>query len=89
MAPDLLPVPSRAAHGFGTGWIPGNDHNDKLLVDLYGMQRLDMKEVYQTIFEKAEQRTKVTLEESCPPVYNQFGLGSCVANATAAALRFA
>ena len=93
MAPDPLPVPpvpQQAARGFGTGWIPDDyDHNDKLLVDLYGMQRLDMKEVYQTIVEKAEQRTKATLEDSCPPVYNQFGLGSCVANATAAALRFA
>ncbi|KAL8829316.1 MAG: hypothetical protein Q9170_006221 [Blastenia crenularia] len=93
MAPDpvpVLPVPEHTAHGFGTGWIKDNyDHNDKLLVDLYGMQRLDMKEVYQTIFEKAEKRTKVNLEASCPPVYNQFSLGSCVANATAAALRFA
>lgn len=90
MAPDPLPVPSHAAYGFGTGWIPDDyDQNDKLLVDLYGMQNVDMKDVYQTIFEKAEQRTKVTLEDSCPPVYNQFSLGSCVANATAAALRFA
>lgn len=93
MAPDPLPVPpvpQQAARGFGTGFIPDDyDHNDKLLADLYGMQRLNMKDVYQTIFEKAEQRTKVNLEASCPPVYNQFGLGSCVANATAAALRFA
>jgi C1A family cysteine protease len=48
-----------------------------------------MKEVYQTIVEKAEKRTKFTLRDSCPPVYNQLDLGSCVANATAAALRFA
>ncbi|KAK4695427.1 hypothetical protein P7C71_g2316, partial [Lecanoromycetidae sp. Uapishka_2] len=100
MAPDPVPVPAvplpvpavpqQAARGFGTGWIHDDyDHNDKLLVDLYGMQRLEMKEVYQAIVEKAEQRTKVNLKGSCPPVYNQFGLGSCVANATAAALRFA
>ena len=93
MASDPLPVPpapQQAARGFGTGYIPDDhDQNDKLLVDLHGMQYLEMKDVYQTIIEKAEQRTKFTLEDSCPPVYNQFQLGSCVANATAAALRFA
>jgi C1A family cysteine protease len=88
MAPD--PIPQQTARGFGTGWIPDDyDHNDNLLGDLYGMQRLPMKEVYQNIFEKAEKRTKFTLEDSCPPVYDQLDLGSCVANATAAALRFA
>lgn len=53
------------------------------------MQNPDVKDVYQTTFEKAQERKKFTLEDSCPPVYNQFGLGSCVANATAAALCFA
>ena len=93
MAPDQLPVPSvphRTAHGFGTGWIKDDyDHNDNLLADLYNMQEADMKDVYQIIVEKAEKRMKVNLEASCPPVYHQFALGSCVANATAAALRFA
>lgn len=75
---------------YGKGWIPDEyDHNDKLLGDLYGMQRLDPKEVYQIISDKAQKRTKFTLEDSCPPVYQQLDLGSCVANATAAALRFA
>lgn len=75
---------------FGTGWIPDkHDDNDKTLVDLYGMQREGMQDVYQIMLEKAKKRTKVNLEGSCPPIYNQLALGSCVANAVAAALRFA
>lgn len=78
------------SHNFGTGYVPDvHDPNDKLLVDLYGIRHEDMEGVYQAICEKAEELTNVTLEGSCPPVYNQFALGSCVANATAAALRFA
>ena len=83
-------VPQRKARGFGRGRIPDTyDHNDKLLVDLYGMQNLDMKEIYQPILDKVQKHTTLSLEGSCPPVYHQLGKGSCVANATAAALRFA
>ena len=61
----------------------------KLLGDLYGMQELLMPELYQTIVERAKQHREFTFEASCPQVYSQRELGSCVANAIAAALRFA
>ena len=47
-----------------------------------------MDDVYQQLTD-ADKHRKFTLEGSCPPVYNQLQLGSCVANAVAAGLRFA
>lgn len=59
----------------GYGWIPDNPDGRDLL---YGAPPRAL----------AELPAKLDLRPKCPPVYNQGSLGSCTANAIAAALEF-
>lgn len=55
------------------GWVPDvPDHRDQLFAMFISVAKLP---------------TKIDLRTACPPVYNQGSLGSCTANAIAAAIQ--
>ena len=67
--------PLKTLHHGGYGWVPDlPDHRDHI----YAAPRAMLRRL----------PAKVSLRSHCPPVYNQGQIGSCTANAIAAAIQF-